>query len=891
MGLPVLSAAPVTIRHIKIGAAGASSVVVLGATLVPQPRKGVNGRRGYQSGTYETALNEEGTATLTLPNTVGDDGILHRRRFLLFTADAYHPGDEWIEVSQSKRVLFVGTPIAGQKTRGQVTVNLGDGSWLLRKERETAAGFWTHSPRDVFEHYTKAWRTIVADDFTFPGADPAKWTKVNTTDLADAVRLNMTSAPTQGSITAISTFWGWVAMGTERDWRLELEYDMAPVAISTITVALVDKTSGTSSASMQLLLTSPATGLMASITIQAGGVSQNPATTDLTPALVGGTLAIESRDRWIHFYFGGQLIGSLENTDTSDTGRLCVPKISYAYLSGPGGGNVDVKSVLLRRADPYLMRGTDAGAYRLPGSPPSGGLQGTYFDDVDLGPVTVGTIATVYARVLAPIWQPYARRQDATINFPTASPGWQPAGPAANQHFSARWTGSIFLDLATADVTLQFASVEDAMRLWVGKTMFGQQLLDYWTTTGATTLTTISLRTHLGSISGWYPIRLEHVVTDGGGIVMQQSIGGGAYATVPATSLSPYGIYETNVRYDSHTEQLKAIAETFGYQFRLEPRSLESGLFPGEMVPRVRVGRDTDKILEPKESTDVSIDVDAADVCDTLLADAAGISDPTNAAQLTAENINYTSILEPVVANRHMMVLSEYESLTDITDPGLLATRLDSMQTLRSTPWEEVGARPRGFRERRDTFPLTGALAAFAWEPGDGIRIQDPDLDLNDVMPRQIIAPSWPFGPDGLGSPSVRFRQRPRSQQDALRALMRLALLPQRNYQGTLVTVTGSSGSVPAGSGAVDAFSRASLPMNIASVVRAELVVQSKSDTSTQTIAINGAATTLTLTARGRYDITPYVARNAGTAQQRIVATVTGGTGNTEFALELLVSV
>lgn len=879
MGLPVISSAPVTLRHIKQGA-GAGQITVLGATLLPQPRKGVNGRRGYQKGNYEPALNDEGTATLSLPNTVGDDGILHRRRFQVFTDPGYHPGDEWIEILQGNRALFVGTPLGGRKTRGELTLNLADGQWLLRKQRETAAGFWTHAPRDAFEHYTKAWTTLIADDFT-TGADPARWTKSGAVDQSGSVRLPGTVGGT-ALISALASFWGWIPFGSHRAWRLELEYDINTTPPTQFIVDLIDKDSGTP----QLSLTfdySTAAGLT-SFSVSLGGQL-----TVLSAPLVklGGRLAIESRDRWVHCYIDGKLLGVLENTNLSDTDRLVVPRLTY---NDSAAGFVDIKSLLLRRADPYLLRGATKGDYRLPGAPPTGGLQGTYFDDADL---RTGSSTSRLAILGNPTRAPYARRQDATVNFTSVTPVvFQPAGPPNGEHFSVRWTGAIFLDLATADVQLRLTQFNQSVRLWVGKTMFGDVLLNRWSGTGAATLTSGSLRTHLGAnISGWYPIRLEWAQTTGAnGIALQQSIGGGAFAAVPSTSLSPYGIYDTTVRYDSHGEQLKAIAETFGLQYRLDPRSLESGLFPGEVVPRVRVGRDTDKVLEPAESTDVSVDISADDVVDTLLADAAGISDKANAAQLTAEDVNYPTLFEAVAAERHMMVLSEYESLTDISDPGLLRTRLDSLLGLRSTVWQEVGARPRGYRERRDTFPLTGSLALFAWEPGDGIRVSDPDLDLEDSTPRQIIAPSWPFIPDGLGAPSVRFRQRPRSQQDALRSLVRDALLPQRNYQGTLVVVNGTLGALPTSPVLPDAVSRVSLPTNMSDIVGADLVVYYKSDTSTGTIRVNNVSTGLTLTTTGRYDILPYVARYE-TTTSLMLADLTGATGNNQYSLELLVRV
>ena len=879
MGLPVLSAAPVTIRHLRRGT-GTGQITLLAATLVPQPRKGVNGRRGYQSGSYEAALNDEGTATIAFPNTVGDDGVLHRRRFLILTDPGYHPGDEWIEILQSGRVLFVGTPLGATKTRGQISLRLADGQWLLRKQRETTAGFWTHAPRDVFEHYTKARRALVADTFT-SGADPALWDRVLTTDGAGYVRLG--SPAGSSYITALSATADLIAVGPDRAWRLEMEYDRACNNLSAIWLRLspigvemsIDFTSGTNLGNVACSVKVGAPIIVRLIRNSEVQVKK------------GASMAIEARDRHVFFYLDGRLVHAQEGPLITDA-TTCAPQVQFDASGSTG--TIDVKSILLRRAEPFLMRGSDKGDYRLGGSPPSGGLQGSYFDDADLRtPVRAGYDCFV----LVPTRSPYARRQDATVNFANANPpAWQPAGPPGGEFFSVRWTGAIFLDLAAADITLQLTALNYGVRLWVGKTMFGQQLLDNWGATGAATLTSGSLRTHLASgVAGWYPIRLEWVQRTGAnGLVLQQSIGGGAYAAVPTTSLSPLGIYDSDVRYDSHSEQIKAIAETFALQFRCEPRSLESGVFPGEVVPRVRVGRDTDKVLEPTESTDVTVTIDAEDVSDTMLADAAGINDPANASQLTAENVNYASIRDPVAANRHPAVLTDYQALADITDPNLLRTRLDSLLGLRASTWQEVGARPRGYRERRDTFPLTGVLATFAWEPGDAVRLRDDDVDLDDSAPRQIIAPSWPFAPDGLGSPSVRFRQRPRSQQDALRAIVRSALLPQRNYQGTLTVIPGALGSTAPGE-APDNFTRAPLPANLADVVKAELVVARKGDASSWVIEINGVSTGLTLTTIGRFDVTAYIAAGTIVPGAWMFAKLTGGTSTYLIRLDLTVRI
>lgn len=897
MSLPVLSYAPVTLRHIKRAATGTT---VLGATLAAQSPVGVNGDGGYQSGRYESVLSDEGTATVTFANAVGGDGILHRRRFACLTDPDYRIGDEWIEIWEGHpgrgRLLFVGAPTDWEKRRATITLELVEGAWLLNTERETAAGFWHHAPRDVFEHYTKAWRTIVADDFLI-GADTARWTKVNgtgaVTDLTGSVQLFGPGA----SLTARADYWGTIALASQRAWRLEMTYSRdflphgTPQAVRFEVVDLSDPT---------VLIRAGITLSEAYTQVDTRGADYVTAGSDINfdgkpnPAKrANASLAIEVRDRWVLFYVDSVLIGSRELDITSDTGAQVVPRI--AIQGGLTTSGIQIHEILLRRVDSYLMRGADKGDYRLPGNMPAGGLQGAYHDEADLR--TYADTRKYARRVLAPTRKPYARRQDATLAFtPTSPAAWQPSGPPSGEYFSVQWTGAIYLDLATADVTLRLDQVNSA-RLWVGKTMYGEELLSNWFTfpIASAVLTSGSLRTYTGgSHSGWYSIRVDYRQGSGvAGFSLQQSIGGGAYGTVPASALSPFGCYNAEVRYDSHAEQLKGLVTAFGLQYRCEPRSLESSLFPGELVPRMRVGRDTEKQLTPDESTDVSVKGSATEVVDTLLADAAGLGDQGNTAQLTAESVNYPSVWSTTAIQRHMMIQSAYESLADITDPVLLQTRLASMLGLRLTPWEEVAARPRGHRELLGAFPiiLPAALALFAWEPGDGLRIMDEALDLADDTPRQIIAPIWQFSPDGLGAPTVRFHQRPRSQQDALRAIVRAVLLPQRNYQGQLVVVNGSVGAQPATSYLPDNYSRVSIPVDITDIVQAELVVQYKDNTSTWTITVNGVSTGITFATAGHYSILAFVAREINMQQQRMYVGITGGTGSVEYSVALVVRV
>jgi hypothetical protein len=874
--LPVLSAGAVTLRHIMQGT-GTGAVTVLGATFMAQRRAGVNGLRGFQSGRCERAINDEGTATLTLPNAAGSDGMLHRRRFAILTDPTYHPGDEWLEIEHDG-LLFAGTPTDYDLTRSTLTLELADALWMQNTQRETAAGFWNHAPRDVFEHYSRAWTTICAADFA-TGVGTSDWLNhrlpngggdIPSPVGAGPVRLQLLD-PFSNQLLSNDVM-GGIAHATQRTWRLEMTYDRHLLNATTkITLAF---------GRVQLLVS--ATTIQ---TVLDDGSSLDVASqlTTIQATKSGCSLAIEGRDRWVLLYVDGALVGSYEY-DFAEVATTYRPEIAFSGDST--AAYVDVHQVLLRRLDPYLMRGADKGDYHLPGLLPSGGLIGSYYNEADLR-LLFGQ--AYYRRTLAPTRQPYQRRQDTTINFAATDPAtWQPSGPDAptdGKYFSVRWTGSIYLDLEAADVTMRmsgFGSSNHEAVLFIGKTMFGQEIAG---ASGLLSVTSGSIRAHLGSsVSGWYPIRIDYTQSyAAAGIVLERSIGGAPYEVVSSAELSPLGIYEAQVRYDSHAEQLKAVALAYGLQYACDPRTLESGEFPGTVIPRVRVGRDTDKVLTPDESTEASVKGSASEVIDTLYADAAGLGDQANSAQLTAEAVNYDALMP----GTRMMVQSAYESLSDITDPVLLQTRLASMLGLRITPWQEVAARPRGHRELRSSFPvaLTADLALFAWEPGDGIRIVDEALDIEDETPRQMISVGWPLVPDGVGAPSVRFRQRPRAQQDALRALVRAALLPQRNYQGQLTVVSGTTSVLDSG------YSRVTLPRDLASVTRCELIVTSKSDTSTWTINDYPAGTALSAFATtGRFDLMPYLSSFDGTSPLMIIIAA-GGTGTATYQLELVVRI
>lgn len=370
-----------------------------------------------------------------------------------------------------------------------------------------------------------------------------------------------------------------------------------------------------------------------------------------------------------------------------------------------------------------------------------------------------------------------------------------------------------------------------------------------------------------------------------------------AVTSAPAVPMSDSGIVDSTqqpYRFVSHYDQLLQTVTDWGMQITTEPMQLESGEFPGRLRPLVRVGRDTEfKVGSPQvrkpTSSDIQDAITAEEVADALVADAQGLADPTGATQVAAEIFNFSqlqgvppgSLLSGLL---HPWISSEYDQSNDISYPDLLRLRLISLLALRGAPWEQISLSHEPGRQILDSFPLTGALAEFAWAPGDGVRLEMPELGIIDEQCRQILGVQWPITPAGLGAPAISLRQRPRNFAQTLRDMFREQRTANRTYQRQIAI---SNGNV-AGSG-MDIYSRVNLPNAVANVIKAELVVQAKTDTSTWTIEINDVATTVTFSGTGRFDVSAFVGRLGGAP--RMYARATGGTGSLTYQLELQIAV
>jgi hypothetical protein len=901
-----IEAGRVVIRHIRrrlnpaVGEPG--EIQVLDTWMVPQPLKGLDtpDTPQWKSATPERRLGESGPFTLTLANGVGGDGLPHLERFLVIADRAdYQPGDEFLEFYDVAGAgppagdpFYVGTPTTATIDRASITISGEDALALLNGARETAAGFWHHAPRDVFAHYTQGWTAAVADDFqttprfTYSTASAitgdGRWRYARCADDAGrgAVALVDNTDTTDGADRPmLVTTTAITANDSDSAWRLEASVENSELGTFILALSAEPAAAVAWGGDDTISISAQPIDFTGTTIFQIAALPGTYRYVDVKPITGKLTLTIEGRGNWIFYYANGQLLGVLPMVAGGITNWYA--RVAFATNVGaPPSTAITgyVTSLLLRQARNLLLADSAAGDMHLPGEPPPGGLIGEYYSDVDIQ-------SSQATECLSPVRKPAARRQDAVLAFATADPPtWQPVQASGDgDYFSVRWTGAIYLDLQASDRKVRINAPDDGVRVWIGRTRRADRLIDAWAYTGAAHYDTPALQNLLGTQAGWYPIVIEYYQAAGlGGLGLQDGPvnGAGAYtsgpATVPAARLSPLGCFTAQVRYDSHYEVLQTLKNTFGLQFTCQPRRLESGEFPGQVIPRVRHGRDTDHIVDALEGVQPRTQIDASQTIGTLLADAQGIA--TDGAQLTQEAVDFTRL-------DHLLIRSDYESLSDISIDELVLQRITTILGLRGRPWEEVSVRPPRKRDYADSFPLTGAAAKFEWEPGDGVRLQLRQVAVVDQTPRQVLGVQWPCTPGGRGKPVASFRQRPRNTKLLLRSMLRAALNPQRNYQGQLTIVRGDIGATT-GAGA-DSYSRVSTPHAASAMVKAELVVHRI--VGSWSIEVGGVDTTITVDHVGRYDVTAAAVQVAGD-QQIYARLISGGTAY-EISLELTVRI
>ncbi len=457
----------------------------------------------------------------------------------------------------------------------------------------------------------------------------------------------------------------------------------------------------------------------------------------------------------------------------------------------------------------------------LPGAPPPGGLHSQWwgYDAMfSQNKSSQDRLARLWSALGDPT--PTVDRIDAQVNYKVGDPAPVPGG------FAARWSGAIYLDLANVAELLKVHANGEA-RVFIGKTMVGDEYMPgnwgvHLVEEGARDLASVTgLREWLGEVSGWYPIVIEQMYNEGiAGLQLEKyDYAAANYFPVQSSLLSPLGVQDGLIRYTPHRQAFAEICATFGYQWRAEYRSLESGSAPGQWSARVLQGRQTNKrITEDDTVGALAVKVVASDVVDGIIADAAGIADPRGNGQISAEEVALGR------ASDHMALRQLYESLADITELPLLRGRLASLLALKAAPNEQVGVQPNMQRDLTDTFPLTGDMVKFNWEPGDGALLAFEKLRVKDRSPRQMTSIAWKVVPDAIAGATVGFRARARSPKTAIKRLSNAIYAPRRIYQGGRAVSNASLGA--AGFGAVasaDAYSR--IGVEGRRIVQVELVV------------------------------------------------------------------
>lgn len=740
-------------------------------------------------GSYTGRLGDAGEFSLTFPNVAGSKGLWRER----FSADLSR---EFIEIYRdevsAQTLEFVGSIQRVEIDRGVVTVS-GTDAWALLRRAYEQDRHWTAAPQEVATAYTRVPVPVIADDH-----DDDNWTTV-----AGSVSF------TGGQMVMTGT--GAVNAEQER-----------PVTITSDTWRMVCKidrfTTTTGVSSLRIFLRTTTGTSIVSLGDAFAAVTPRPFRLESdgrSERLIDGrnfvheigpmTIVIERKGRWVYGYVNGQLVG-IVSYDLS-TGDLEWVIRAGSDLSGTHVVYVD--SFLFEEDQQLLARGSDLGDYVLPTDQPTGGLRGRYFNDADLE--NSGDRVHV---TMAPNREPYGERLDPIVD--TSGGLSLPLQPGnSGDWFAVRWFGSVYLRGDLGDYTFEVTSVLDGVRLWVGKTAWGDHLIQDWTTSAGTNTAVWDASDH-GSAAGWYPLVLELFVNTGTPAIRLQftppgstytdpggtSITASTKRVIPATSLSPLGCYDNRVQGASRFDLVQGAAQQFGYQLWCEPMQLESGEFPGRLVPRLRVGRDTDVVLEVEDRPGVEpalspgVTIDGADQAVALIGTGGGLADGSG-SQVSAEVYDLAGMADALFS------LRAFVDAADIAFPDLLAARLSAELGLRATPWEEVRATPRAQEQLADTWPLSQTLAAMRWRPGDALRLIVPDIGVEDTSPRQMLQVTRAFAAGGRTATQVAFRQRPRSAARSVRSLLRSAIASQRSYQGQRISlpsnyIDSSTGTVAA---------------------------------------------------------------------------------------------
>jgi len=816
----------------------------------------------FVSGSWTGRLGDAGEATLLFPNATSSDGVPWRERF----DPTGHL--QFIEVKFNGFLDFTGVIDQVTADQQQVTVHAYDAFWLLKK---AYVRDWivTQAPRDVIERGTQVWVPTIVDSFP-AGTLNAQWTAVSFGTASAVIGaqggLSLT-ATSSGATETVESGTISVAAGTQV-WSASCSFQNYTNGNFQLQVV---ESSGDA-----YNLTLPGFGAGTNLppyltSLGSGAVGHTqPVTSIQVASATSYEFSLESDGEWISGYVNGQLVGTIRrNSDTTSSLQLSMELFAVTSSSA-----LTVTGVLLESLQPFLMRGSDKGDYVLPGDAStysSGGLHARYFNDLDLQ-FDSNRLSEILAPPRTQAYggsspQEYANQQDATINLQA-----NPTPGAATSNWSARWFGAIYLKLSAGDYSFNIitgvGASNTAVRVWVGKTRFGDQLVGQWAFNSQTSyLFTVSASALAGTLpygagtvqrDGWYPIIIEYAVdanastapqfvlasspaayTDPGGTAIAS---GAQSSLVPATSLSPLGCVDQRYQGIAHFDLVQQTLQAVGYQAAVEPQQLESASFPGVLAPRIREGHDTDLVLKPDAGPrqdgegllNYSSTLDSSDFASSLQGNGAGFQSGTT-GQLQGH------VYDPDTMLASLFDAQGWQDFSDASFESLLQALLNSQLGLQLEPWQLLSADPNGRPRKAFTWPLPGALAQMRWRPGDGLQVQARLINVNDTAPRQMLVITRNISPRGVTSTQGTFANRPKNPARALKRQLYTATRLQRNYQRQAVTLTGNYAVDGFGGGTLSpAISQVSLSPGD-QIIGATLRVNVNSVPESFSVVVNGS--------------------------------------------------
>jgi hypothetical protein len=857
--------------------------VVLGQTLYAEalPQLRLPDSPDFHEGKYTLRMFDAGDLNVSFPNRDASDGQPWRDRF----STAGHL--EFLEISRESEVEQVGVLVKQTADRQSVSLEGYDGLFLLKKAFEQE---WTGimAPRDVIERYSGLWVVTLGDAFLTIPASEAKW-ELHTTgsSAASFTASGISLTANNGEAQAQSTGSFSTDLGP---WSVRMQGNISSLGGGGGNFHMF--VIGGLGNYVELVVNASAAALSIAST---GASSVIPLSSTLK--LGTHTFLIECDGRYVSAYIDGQLVGVL-----GGFAPTVPPQVQIAVTDNANGAQMTVEEVVCKSLEPLLMRGPEKGDYVLPGTAatyPTGGLHGRWRNYGGSGE------PAWFERLLAP--------DPRAANFPTflenvipkleGAPA-QPTG-VAGEFYAAQMFGAIYLDLEHNPEILIKLVFEGAARVWIGQTQFGQQIIDAWKTEGSREVNVFVKASVLGARKGWFPIIIEYAYatgekklelyvfpttagwTDPGGttIVVGPQI-------VPTTSLSPLGCVDARIQGSSHFDTVIETARNFGYELRCEARQLESGEFPGRLVPKARLGKDTDEIIEAgdidrrSEMGTYSATLDATDAASSVKAFGSGIADGKG-SQIAFEALSVAD-----EANT-LFDIQAWVSAGDIAFPELLAARAATELALRRGPWENIEGEPIARDRLADTFPLTGAMAAFHWQPGDGVRLWLPDVSVVDTSPRQILQVVRSFSPEGRTGTQIGFRARPKDPLYVLRQALRDATRNARAYQHQYAPRVSNHISASLGSEGFSEFAIVALsPAD--RIVDAQVILTLNTTAQTTVVEINGVDRTVQLGGPWKIpasiSILPFAVPASPPSDQRLYVRVknTGGVASViEFQVVL----